>query len=174
MGGSGIRSSTASGGCGRRGLGVRLLVLAATVVLVLTPTHRAVRADAEAPLIGGPYARLLAHSADLGVASGGNVQLVVALRDSTRPQALMRWADHRGLSVRWRPGEDWAIVEGGADKVADAFAVAVHNYRIGEGHVFYAAARQPRVPPQLRAQVTDVGRILGYGRRTVAKPPSLP
>lgn len=154
-------------------LWMRVLMFAAAVTLVLC-AQRAPTVNGEAPLIGGPYARLLAHATDLGPDRGGHVQLVVALGDVARPQDLISWAAHRELTVQWAPGQDWAIIDGGADKVADAFGVAVHNYRTGDGHVFYAAARQPGVPSSLRGQVTDVGRILGYGRRRVAKPPIIP
>ncbi len=153
---------------------LRVLLFLAVVTLVLPSAQRLTRPAPGVTGIGGPYGNLLAHSADLGAARGGDVQVVVALADTTRPAELVDWADHRGLSVRWRPGEDWAIIAGGADKVADAFEVAVHNYRSGEGHVFYAAATQPGIPQQLRGQVMDVGRILGYGRRAVVTRPTPP
>jgi kumamolisin len=156
------------------GPGVRLLVLAAAVAVALAPAGGPRGAGGESPLIGGPYARLLAHSADLGAARDASVQLVVALRDSTRPGGLIGWADNHRLSVRWQPGQDWAIVEGGAHAVGDALGVAVHDYRSADGHTFYVAARQPPIPVALRAEVTEVGRILGYGRNRVATPPTFP
>ena len=51
----------------------------------------------------GPFASLLAGSADLGPARTDQVQLTVALTDSRRPAALMAWAGDNDLSVRWRP-----------------------------------------------------------------------
>ncbi len=158
----------------RTGTGLRVLLLLAAVTLVLPSAQRVTRPAPDAASIGGPYGNLLAHSADLGAARGGDVQVVVALAEKAGVAELVAWADHRGLSVRWRPGEDWAIISGGADKVADAFEVTVHDYRTGDGHVFYAAADQPGIPEQLRGQVTDVGRILGYGRRTIANKPTPP
>src|ERR1700758_564677 len=158
----------------RAGLAVRMLVLAAAVALVAAPARPSEQPGRHGPVIGGPYGRLLADSADLGPARGSHAQVIVALRDPTRPPVLMGWADKHGLSVGWQPGQDWAVVEGAPEKVAEAFAVAVHNYRSPDGQVFYAAARQPDVPVAVRAEVTDVGRILGYGRHRMARPPTLP
>jgi kumamolisin len=123
---------------------------------------------------GGPLAWFLASSTDLGPAGSGHAQLTVALKDSTRPQAFTEWAESRGLSVRWRPGEDWAFVEGTPADVAGAFGVPVHNYRTRDGRVFYASAQQPEVPVAVRAEVTALGRILGYRPPHLAKPTNLP
>ena len=82
----------------------------------------------------------------------------------------MGWASSRGLSVRWRPGEEWAIVEGAAPDVADAFGVAVHDYRGRRGQVFYASPQQPAIPAPVRGAVTDLGRILGYTPHHLARP----
>ncbi len=153
---------------------LRVLLLLAAVTLVLPGAQRPAPPAPTVAAIGGPYGNLLAHSTDLGAARDGDVQVVVALAGTTRPAGLLAWADHRGLSARWRPGEDWAVISGGADKVAQAFEVNVHDYRTGDGHVFYAAATQPGIPRQLRGQVTDVGRILGYGRRGVVTRPTPP
>jgi len=40
--------------------------------------------------------------------------------------------------------------------------VAVHNYRSQDGQVFYASRYQPDVPAAVRADVTEVGRVLSY------------
>jgi len=114
------------------------------------------------PVIGGPYASLLAASADLGPARTDRVQLTAALRRTARPEALISWTQHHGLSVRWRPGDRWAIVEGAPTKMASAFGVDVHDFRGRLGQVFYAARQQPVVPVQLRGDVEELGRILGY------------
>ena len=45
----------------------------------------------------------------------------------------MGWAGEHGLSVRWRPGDNWAIVEGEAEDVGAAFGVAVHDFRGAAG-----------------------------------------
>ncbi len=76
--------------------------------------------------------------------------------------------------MRWQPGEDWAIVEGAPADVANAFGVAVHDYRGLQGQVFYASAEQPKVPLGLRDTVTALGRILGYTPHRGASPPMIP
>jgi kumamolisin len=112
--------------------------------------------------IGGPLGRLLADSTDLGPAQAGTVQLTAALKNSTRPQALIEWAQGHRLSVRWRSGDDWAYVQGAPVDVGTAFGVAVHDYRSPDGQVFYASAVQPAIPDPVRAEVTELGRILSY------------
>src|ERR1700732_3272288 len=96
-------------------------------------------------VIGGPLAFLLAGSTDLGPATG-QVRVTAALNDTRRPETLMAWASSNGLSVRWRPGDNWAVIEGAPTAVADTFGVSVHNYRGRRGQVFYASPQQPCAP----------------------------
>jgi kumamolisin len=124
--------------------------------------------------ITGPFAWLLASASDLGPSRSGGVQLTAALADSGRPDALMRWASGSGLSVRWRPGDSWAIVEGAAPDVAGAFGVPVHDYRNPKGQLFYASPQQPAVPASLRGVVTELGRIMSYTPHGSSFPPNLP
>ena len=91
-----------------------LTVLAVTAVLVADLRRPSV--PAEADTISGPYASLLESSVDLGPALTDHVQLTAALRGAARPDLLMGWAQRQGLSVRWRPGDTWAIVEGAATR----------------------------------------------------------
>ena len=125
-------------------------------------------------LIGGPYARLLADSTDLGPARAARVQLTAALTEGTTPVGLTRWAGDHGLSVRWRAGDPWAVVEGPPDAVAGALDVAVHDYRGKHGQVFYASPQQPAVPEQVAAEVGQLGRILGYTPYHMGVPPMMP
>ena len=122
------------------------------------------------PTIAGPMASLLAGSTHLGPSRTARVQLTVALRDGRRPDALIGWTGERGLSARWRPGDDWAIVTGTPAGVADSFGVAVDDYRRDDGQVFYASAQQPEVPQRLRPEVAGLGRILGYTPHREARP----
>ena len=117
---------------------------------------------APAAVIDGPYARLLAASVDLGPAGADRVQLTAALRGDDEPVRLSGWARANGLAVRWRPDEDWAVLEGAPAAVAAAFGLAVHDYRGPGGEVFYASPRQPAVPPTLRGEVSGLGRILSH------------
>ncbi len=112
--------------------------------------------------IEGPYAVLLEESTDLGSAREGKVRLTAALRDDSRPADLLVWARERGVTVRWRNGQDWAFLEGPATAVAKAFGVDVRDYRGSQGQLFYASPQQPAVPVELRGDVAELGRILGY------------
>lgn len=159
------------------------MLTAAATTAVVAVTFGLVGADQPAPsepaaVIGGPYARLLSDANDLGPARGERVQLTAALNRAAEPVRLTRWADDRGLSVRWRDGDDWAILEGAPSAVADAFGVDVHDYRAlsgpEPGRVFYASPQQPNVPSAARAEVAAMGRILGYAPYRSALPPTPP
>ncbi|WP_413467536.1 peptidase S53 [Mycobacterium sp. RTGN3] len=147
-----------------------MTALLAAAAVMLGSAHPANTQHSDATNIAGPYALLLASSTDLGSSRIAHAQLTAALHDAKRPEPLMRWAAGEGLAVRWRPGEDWAIVEGAARDVARAFDVPVHDYRGLGGQVFYASAEQPRVPQPIRATVSDLGRILGYTPHRRAQP----
>ena len=156
-----------------RVLGCCLAISVAAGVSVLAVHHLSEPRD-RAATIGGPYARLLSSSTDLGPSRREHAQLTVALRDAKHPQPLMQWADDHGLAVRWQPGADWAIVEGDAPAVAEAFDVSVHDYRGRQGEVFYASPSQPEVPQAVRATVSDLGRILGFTPHRQARPWMIP
>lgn len=144
---------------------VRSVAVAVAVALALPAADQSApptRADA----IAGPYARLLAQAADLGPAREDRVHVTASLHRPARPVLLQGWARDRDLTVRWRDGDDWAVIEGSPSAVADAFGVAVRDYRTrggpDSGRVFYASPQQPGVPPVARAEVSGLGRILGY------------
>ncbi len=102
------------------------------------------------------------------------MQLTAALNDAAAPIRLTEWADRHGLSVRWRAGEPWAVLEGAPDTVAGALGVAVHDYRGKHGQVFYASPQQPAIPAQVRGEVGELGRILGYTPYHMGVPPLMP
>jgi kumamolisin len=154
-------------------IGCRWLAVIAAALLAAAGV-RIVSAPNEPDLIRGPLALLLASSSDLGPSRAGDAQLTVTLPDVIRPESLFGWADRNGLWVRWRPGDQWAIVEGAAQDVADAFGVPVHDYKGRKGQVFYASPQQPTIPEPLRGVVADVGRILGYTPHHEASPRILP
>ena len=155
-----------------RRVGVAVLVAASALVLVsdLRPGPR--RDGGE--VIVGPYSYLLGSSTDLGPSHNSHVQLTMALHGDGHPAAVFDWARGRDLAVRWRPGHDWAVVEGAADSVADAFDVEVHDYRGRRGQVFYASPQQPAIPDVLRDDVSELGRILGYLPHRTSHTPMLP
>lgn len=149
-----------------------------TAVAVGWASLTADSSPAETDIIGGPYARLLAESTDLGPARTDPVQLTAALNGPAEPVRLGEWAAAHGLTVRWRDGDPWAIIEGRPQAVADAFGVAVHDYRTRGGpdpdRVFYASPQQPEVPEPARGEVTGLGRIMSYTPYREGLPPTPP
>ena len=152
----------------------RLLAILTAGVLVLITGVRAASVSDNRAVIGGPLALLLASSTDLGPSGNDGAQLTATLPGAARPETLIEWASERGMRVRWRPGDAWAIVEGAAQNVAAAFGVPVKDYRGRKGQVFYASPQQPSVPEPLRGVVTALGRILGYTPHREASPGFLP
>ena len=128
------------------------LLAVVTTGALLAADLRPFPAPSEPEQISGPYASLLASSTDLGPAHAEHVQLTAALQGSSQPALLMGWARQQGLSVRWRTGDSWAIVEGEPAAVAGAFDVDVHDYRGMRGQVFYASPQQPAVPAERAAR----------------------
>ncbi|WP_369829771.1 peptidase S53 [Mycobacterium sp. 852002-51152_SCH6134967] len=125
-------------------------------------------------VITGPYAALLASSTDLGPSRSADAQVTVTLDGPQRPAALMGWAGDRGLWVRWRPGDGWAIVEGAAGDLARAFGIPVRDYRSAKGEQFYASPEQPAIPPQVRGDVTAIGRVMSYTPYRMKRPDFVP
>ncbi|MDR3661131.1 MAG: S53 family peptidase [Mycobacterium sp.] len=151
-----------------------VLVAALALVFDLPTADRPITGVQPADAIEGPFAFLLASSADLGPAHPQRVQITAALDAHGRPDALINWADSQRLSVRWRPGDDWAVVEGNPDQMGTAFGVQVHDYRGLRGQEFYAAPQQPRIPTELHGTVTELGRILSYTPHHSSAPPAQP
>ncbi|MDA2891191.1 S53 family peptidase [Mycolicibacterium sp. BiH015] len=125
-------------------------------------------------LIEGPYASLLDASTDLGPAQEQSIEITASLTDQSRPTALMDWAKDQSLTVRWRPGDDWAVVEGTPSAVERAFDVSVRDYRGRKGQLFYASPHQPAVPEHLRGEVSEMGRILSYTPHHMSRPDHIP
>ena len=137
----------------------RLMVLAVALMVVAADVAPVGRDPRTVP---GPYAALLASSADLGYSRSDRAQLTAALLDATAPGRLIDWAHDRGLDVRWRPGDPWAIVEGPPALLGSAFDVVIHDFRGRRGEVFYASRYQAQVPDVLRPEVIGLGRILSF------------
>ncbi len=161
-------------GSWRTSIAAALVVVCSAAVALVARGHDHVPAGADAGFIGGPYASLLASSTDLGSSRRPHVRLTAALRSAEHPQALIGWAGRNGLSVQWRPGDAWAVVEGTPAAVAAGLGVDVRDFRGPRGQVFYASRRQPSVPADLRVEVSEFGRILSYTPHREAKPPFFP
>lgn len=148
------------------------MALVATVAAVITADRPWQPGPAD--VIDGPYARLLAQATDLGPARDPRVQLIAELHDDGQPVRLTGWARMRGLSVRWRQGDQWAVLEGPPAAVSDALGVDVHDYRDRQGVVFYASPQQPRVPTVAHSEVREFGRILSRTPYRQGLPPTPP
>jgi len=142
-------------------------ICAATTAAVLTvqaaaPNHRSDQPHGLPNTITGPYAAMLAASADLGPAHSDRVHVTAALRDRSRPNALIDWSRNHGLEAGWRDGENWAVIEGSPTAVSDALEVRIDDYGNARGQIFYASPQQPQVPEAVRHDVAELGRVLGY------------
>ncbi|UXA13553.1 peptidase S53 [Mycobacterium sp. SMC-8] len=153
-----------------RWLAALLLFGAVLAALDLSAAER----PSEDNLIAGPNASLLGASTDLGPAREQSIEFTASLTDPSQPTGLIEWARDRSLSVRWRPGDDWVIVEGSPDAVGRAFDVSVRDYRGRTGRLFYASPHQPAVPEHLRGEVSEMGRILGYLPHRISRPDHIP
>lgn len=147
-----------------------LLVGAAVMGIRLTVSEQGL----DDKRIGGPYASLLEASTDLGPAREPSIEFTASLTDRSQPTALIDWARDHALTVRWRPGDDWVVVEGAPDAVERAFDVSVRDYRGRKGQHFYASPHQPAVPEHLRTEVSEVGRILSYTPHHMSRPDHMP
>ncbi len=76
--------------------------------------------------------------------------------------------------MQWQPGQQWGVVEGEAQALAGAFDVDVRDFRGRRGQVFYASHRQPAIPAALTAEVSGLGRILGFIPHRESLPLPLP
>lgn len=153
---------------------MRAVAAVLTAAAVLAPLSADRAAQEPGNLITGPFANLLSHAGDLGPAHPRPVRITAELTRPELPVRLTAWARSHGLSVHWRDGDGWAIVEGTPGDIADAFAVSVHDYRAPDGEVFYASPQQPEAPPAARDEVAGFGRILGYTPYREGLPPTPP
>ena len=154
-----------------RPLTVAIAAVSATAAVFVAGCHGAPASDAQ---IDGPYGDLLASSTDLGPAGDERVQLTAALHETRRPEHLFAWSSDHGLSVRWRDGDAWAVVEGSASAMSAALDIDVHDYRGQRGQLFYAAPQQPAVPVAVQADVAELGRVLSYTPHRESRPPMVP
>lgn len=159
----------------RRGGPWSRLAGAAAAVIVVAATAGDVSGAGLAPhRIDGPLRQLLSSWEDLGRSSNLDVQVTVELVAGVEPRNLTAWAAHHGLDLVWHAGDGWAVLHGPAEAVGAATGVAVHDYRSALGAVYYAAVRQPAIPPVIRGEVAGLGRVLSYSQPHESVPPVRP
>lgn len=151
------------------------MVLVAVGALILAAVELRSNPEASAPqAISGSFALLLDASTNLGASRAETVELTAELRGTGRPDRLVHWSAGSGLSVRWRNGDNWAVLQGAPANIATAFHVAVQDYRGRQGQLFYASPQQPLVPESLRDSVAGLGRILSYSPYHSKSPSIMP
>ncbi len=151
------------------------IALVAVVALVLAVIEIRRAPDSGVPqAISGPFALLLGASTKLGTSKVATVEITAELRGHDSPDRFIGWAKDSGLSVRWHPGDNWAVLQGPPAAVATALQVPVDDYRGRRGQVFYASASQPLVPVSVRDDVAGLGRILSYTPYHSKRPSILP
>lgn len=142
------------------------VAVVAVVVALVTLSGDRLSPPPRPAVIDGPYARLLAESADLGPSGFDTARVTVALQRNSEPVQLAAWARSHDLSLQWRQGEDWAVLNGRPAAMSSALGVPLRDYRIQDGpdagRVFYASPLQPDIPVDARTEVSGLGRVLGY------------
>ena len=87
----------------------------------------------------------------------------------------MGWAGEHGLSVRWRPGDNWAIVEGEAEGCRLPHSVSpCTTSEAAAGRCSTPPRSSLRCPRHCVGSVTGLGRILGYTPHHESRPSDLP
>lgn len=151
----------------------RFSALVAASALIVASDLTVGCAQSTSAVIPGPFAAMLASSTNLGPSQAGDAQITVALPNPANPGGLTEWASAQGLSVRWHPGDGWAVIEGTAGALARAFDVPVNDYRGQKGQLYYASPAQPVVPAELAEDVSGLGRIMSYTPHHTKQPDNL-
>ena len=147
-----------------------VLIVAAAAIGPLSTDRVAHRAGATR--ITGPFARLLAQSTDLGPAqpSGSRHRRTDPAGDAGQPH---QWAAGHGLSVHWRDGDGWAILEDA--RTPSPAPSASPSTTIGPGT---ATSSMPHLnspaSPSPPVRVAGLGRILSYTPTGRVCPPTPP
>ena len=102
------------------------------------------------------------------------VQLTAELSDGARPVALTDWAGDRGLSVSWRDGDGWAVLEERRVRSPVPSTSRCTTTAAARGRSSTPRRNSPAFPQQLRGEVTELGRILGYTPYHEGIPPTPP
>jgi kumamolisin len=111
--------------------------------------------------LGASWRSVLASSKNLGPSRAAHSGVIARLRDNSEPRALEQFAAAAGLRVSWKPGDDWAVVNGPALLLGRALHVTIDEFRAPNGRTFYAATAQAHSPTP---DVASLGSIDSYGR----------
>jgi kumamolisin len=107
---------------------------------------------------------LLTGARDLGPSRAASADVLVALRGSGRPTAVLRWAAQRGLRATWFPGQPTVLLAAPPAILGRALGVRIDDFRLAGQGVFYASRGTSHVPALLRREVAAVGRVSSFGQ----------
>ena len=107
---------------------------------------------------------LLKQARDLGASRAVSADVLVALRQSGRPTAFLRWAAQRGLRASWFPGQPMVLLTAPPAILGRALGVRIDGFRLTGHGVFYASRGGSHVPALLRREVAALGRISSFGQ----------
>ena len=107
---------------------------------------------------------LLTQAHDLGPSRAASADVLVALRQSGRPTAVLRWATQRGLRASWFPGQPTVLLTAPPAILGRALGVRIDDFRLTGHGVFYASRGVSHVPALLRREVAALGRISSFGQ----------
>jgi kumamolisin len=107
---------------------------------------------------------LLKQARDLGASRAASADVLVALRQSGRPTAVLRWAAQRGLRASWFPGQPMVLLTAPPAILGRALGVRIDDFRLTGHGVFYASRGVSHVPALLRREVAALGRISSFGQ----------
>jgi hypothetical protein len=72
---------------------------------------------------------LLKQARDLGASRAASADVLVALRQSGRPTAVLRWAAQRGLRASWFPGQPTVLLTAPPAILGRVLGVRIDDFR---------------------------------------------
>jgi len=145
-----------------------LVVLACSLTIAAgTVSSRSASAGAQRSALAvrpSAWNALLKQARDLGASRAASADVLVALRQSGRPTAVLRWAAQRGLRASWFPGQPTVLLTAPPAILGRALGVRIDDFRLTGHGVFYASRGVSHVPALLRREVAALGRISSFGQ----------
>lgn len=92
------------------------------------------------------------------------VSFLADLRKAANPVCLRSWANRRGLTVSWAPGDSWVTITGGVAAVDRGFHVSI---TVGAGPQPSWSANRAAKAPVACGEVSGIGDIHSFVRPTM-------
>src|SRR5207245_2728522 len=106
---------------------------------------------------------LLARARDLGASRAATAEVLVALRGSRRPAAVLGWAARHRLRATWFTGQPTVLLAAPPAILGRALGVRIDDFWLAGYGVFYASRGTDRVPA-VHGEVAALGRITSFGQ----------